>query len=195
MKSLGFSRKFNQLIYNFPNLYLHGSSIWDATPSNRDATPSNRYSPIWRSILNVRDYMKDNIKWAVGSSSSIPIRSNWIPYQQFWNYLLSLCPFTITVSSLMDRSGSSWCVVKLQQLNINHQLYIVINKIHQDMPDSIIWTKTGSGKFSVRSVYQESRLSNQHIPFLPFHLLLSSFLDKSGKLTQFFQESVYLCEN
>ena len=129
-----------------------------AKESFLNAQVGRRPSYAWRSILATRDIIKKGFRWCIGNGQRGHIwNDRWIPSPSSSKVL---SPWKaqykeVMVSDLIDIERRSWDAAKVRSILIPHEAEIVLGiPISYGLPDdSVIWTGTLNGNFTVKSAY------------------------------------------
>ena len=125
-----------------------------------EATVPNHSSYAWRSITQGRQLIPQGSQWRVGNGSEINIWSNkWLPSETNHKIVSpqTILPAEAKVADLMDFSSPQprWKNMLIDTIFYPFEASIVkaipLNFRRPD--DSLIWTRSRSGTFSVCSVY------------------------------------------
>lgn len=117
-------------------------------------TKKNNYSHIQKSVFSCKDTFLKASKWTVGNGRDIDLWNDWwcgsVPLINVIGHTLGR--HHTSVSSIISQNGGQ----NLSEIPSNlHQLaYNIPLTITNPPKDSITWSPSGSGKFSVSSCYK-----------------------------------------
>lgn len=112
--------------------------------------------------MTTKSVLIDGLRWSIGDGEFVHIwNGKWLPTPETFKVM---SPRRIIdgrehVSALIDREMGCWKSELIKDLFLPHEansiLAIPLTQMH--VSDSIVWTATANGVFSVRSAYHVSR--------------------------------------
>ncbi|KAJ4764460.1 Ribonuclease H-like superfamily protein [Rhynchospora pubera] len=117
-------------------------------------------SSLWREVVKLRDFFKQDIKWEVTNGKKVyalsqPWFSNWDVQRD-----ASRRDTIKKVSQLIDPQSGTWCLQELQRLFGLEKAALIQSEVpvpvqQTELPDRLIWCKTKSGRYTVKDGYYE----------------------------------------
>ena len=119
-----------------------------------DAEVGSNPSYVWRSLLAARDVIFEGSKWEVGDGSRIEVSTHkWISHKPL--FLVEIQP-NLFVKDIIDTATGQWDREKVFDL-FAHRTWMEILQIplpNAFSRDILVWKKTQSKIFTVKSAYQ-----------------------------------------
>ncbi|XP_026442305.1 uncharacterized protein LOC113341766 [Papaver somniferum] len=134
--------------------YIHDESFWTTSEPNN-------CSSIWSSLLEVMEYLLDNVIWQISNGMGVQIWDNpWVP--QIRDHIVSK-PADISVdiqkvSDLILSSTGEWNMELLENIfspEMVGNITSIYLSIDDNSKDILVWRCTPSGKFSTNSCYKQ----------------------------------------
>lgn len=121
-----------------------------------DPTVPQTGSHIWKCMLQVRDQMEESITWEINEGKASFLWDNWLGTGQLGN--------RFSVEGLWQISHfieeGKWNLAKLHDHFPSYLISYISQYelcIQSNLPDNMIWMRTASGSFSVKSAYEMVR--------------------------------------
>ncbi|CAL1387047.1 unnamed protein product [Linum trigynum] len=117
-----------------------------------------RPSYVWRSLMGAQDLLKSGCRWRIGSGEEVYIwKDKWVPGLDNFQ-VFSYCPFLdwdSKVSCLIDQETRTWRrdLIEIMFSQEEQQAILDIPLTSEIVKDSLCWTGTENGKYTVRSGY------------------------------------------
>ena len=127
-----------------------------------DAQLGSKPSFAWRSIWAAKGVLIDGLRWSIGDGESVHIwNDKWLPTPETFKVMSPrrFIDGREHVSALIDREKGCWRSELIKELFLPHEAnsILAIPLTQMQVPDSMVWTATANGVFSVRSAYHVSR--------------------------------------
>jgi Reverse transcriptase (RNA-dependent DNA polymerase)/zinc-binding in reverse transcriptase/Endonuclease/Exonuclease/phosphatase family len=131
--------------------YCPNEGIWGARPMTG-------VSLLWRKILSLREVLKEDVQWNIGSGTDIRVYNQ--PWVEGWENIrpnediqsnptlnqmknpVNGCWDTAKLSNVLGHDMTSWVIANIQPPNENNPL-----------KDRLIWSRAKSGRYSVKEGY------------------------------------------
>ncbi|KAJ1685507.1 hypothetical protein LUZ63_016897 [Rhynchospora breviuscula] len=131
--------------------YLSTSDIWSSSRTTR-------CTPLWRALLQVREFMKGHVKWQIGDGKECKAMGQ--PWHEMWTHFppANAAQRRVTVNQLVDEVSGNWKNQKLIELfGFHGALYIAMT--HPNGPslsqrqDRLVFTFNKNGRFTIKGAY------------------------------------------
>ncbi|XVF18597.1 hypothetical protein REPUB_Repub11eG0036600 [Reevesia pubescens] len=125
-------------------------------------TRCSNASYMWQSLLKGRDIISIGAHWRVGDGYQLDIwRDKWLcnPPSYKVTYNEPVTPTPMRVASLIDEDTRCWKVNEVMELFEQNEAEMILTTplSRTSCPDTLIWSSSETGMFTVRSAYYVAR--------------------------------------
>ncbi|GAA0153793.1 hypothetical protein LIER_11950 [Lithospermum erythrorhizon] len=136
----------------FKAKYFSDEDYWTASMG-----PKSSFT--WRSLISVRNIMKQAIRWKTGDGKTIRIwEDNWLNHTWLRKHITpTLEDFpNATVSDLIDKDIGTWNISKVRSgfYNVDSKEILKISLNNLNQADTLLWGPHQKGCFSVKTAYE-----------------------------------------
>lgn len=123
------------------------------------STHTYQCTVLWRGIVGIKPLLKQHLCWKIGSGESIPVYC--YPWFPGWEAIVSNTNVQrrMQINTLICTESNSWDFHKLESI-FGFQLALEISMsipIHCEVPDTLLFTFSKNGKFTIKKAYQMIR--------------------------------------